>query len=388
MLAHELGHALELHPETGLVRAMGLSAAAQLVFAGSSGTLSNIGLLLTQLRYTRIAEREADAHALRILKGAGISPKGFGDFFERLEGKRHRRGAAQDASPELELIRTHPLTADRIAMVRAQPAYPATPALPTRTGARCATPADRRRRRRPAARTGTGRADAAGRSTHRRRHRRPRQGRPEADREIAEATKTLEANPNDVAALQKRARAYARKGKHELALGDYVKAAALKPDDAACTTAAARAAEPAALRGGAARLRRGAAAGAQPRNARNNRGNVNRALKRYEAALQDFDELIRVKPDFIHAYYNRGLALREMNRPEEALRDFTATHRAGQGLYRPPTPARLLHEKTGAREKAIADFRAALAAPPKYNNGAWAHRTARERLKALGVEAP
>ena len=87
VLAHELGHALELHPETGIVRAMGLAAATQLIFAGSAGTVSNVGMVLTQLRYTRIAEREADAHAVRMLKGAGISAKGFGDFFERLEGK-------------------------------------------------------------------------------------------------------------------------------------------------------------------------------------------------------------------------------------------------------------------------------------------------------------
>ena len=60
VLAHELGHALELHPEAGLVRGLGLAAGAQLIFAGSSGTISNIGVILTQLRYTRIAEREAD----------------------------------------------------------------------------------------------------------------------------------------------------------------------------------------------------------------------------------------------------------------------------------------------------------------------------------------
>jgi hypothetical protein len=46
------------------------------------------------------------------------------------------------------------------------------------------------------------------------------------------------------------------------------------------------------------------------------------------------------------------------------------------------------HEKMGARDKAIEDFRAALGVPQKYNNGAWAHTTARERLKALGADAP
>ncbi|KAB2911108.1 MAG: M48 family metallopeptidase, partial [Hyphomicrobiaceae bacterium] len=129
VLAHELGHALELHPEAGLVRGLGLAAGAQLIFAGSSGTISNIGVILTQLRYTRIAEREADLHALRILKAAGISAKGFGDFFERIEGKPPAEADKNKRFGDFELIRTHPLTAERIAMVRAQPSYPATPAM-------------------------------------------------------------------------------------------------------------------------------------------------------------------------------------------------------------------------------------------------------------------
>jgi Zn-dependent protease with chaperone function len=143
VLAHEIGHALELHPESGLVRAMGLAAAAQLVLAGSAGTASNLGLLLTQLRYTRKAEVEADAHALRILKGAGISPKGFGDFFERLEPpppdpksdadkkEPDKKSTASLAKRifESELLRTHPFSKTRMEKARAQPPYPATPSL-------------------------------------------------------------------------------------------------------------------------------------------------------------------------------------------------------------------------------------------------------------------
>jgi len=39
--------------------------------------LTNAGSLLLQLRYSREAEHEADAHALEILKVANISPKPF-----------------------------------------------------------------------------------------------------------------------------------------------------------------------------------------------------------------------------------------------------------------------------------------------------------------------
>jgi predicted Zn-dependent protease len=135
VLAHEIGHALELHPETGLIRAMAMGFAAELVFAGSSST-ANIGLLLTQLRYSRAAEREADAHAIRILKNAGISPKGFGDFFERVDPlvrakdkDKKRAKEIESIERSLQILSTHPLTEERITMVRSQADYPATPAL-------------------------------------------------------------------------------------------------------------------------------------------------------------------------------------------------------------------------------------------------------------------
>jgi Zn-dependent protease with chaperone function len=133
VLAHELGHALELHPETGLIRSMALGIAANLFFAGSSNT-TNLGLLLAELRYSRAAEREADAHAVRILKTAGIAAKGFADFFERLQpdAKAEKRSKTKDESTTtrlLTILSTHPLTKERVAMVRGQPPYPATPAL-------------------------------------------------------------------------------------------------------------------------------------------------------------------------------------------------------------------------------------------------------------------
>jgi tetratricopeptide (TPR) repeat protein len=111
-------------------------------------------------------------------------------------------------------------------------------------------------------------------------------------------------------------------------------------------------------------------------------------LKRYDAALQDFDELVRIQPDFIHAYFNRGLVYRDMSRNEEAIRDFDAALARDKGYTAAHTTRGMAHEKMGVRDKAIDDFRAALATPQKYNNGAWAHATARAHLKALGVDVP
>ena len=239
VLAHELGHAIELHPETGLVRAMGMLAAAQLIFAGSSGTVSNVGVVLTQLRYTRIAEREADVHALRMLKGAGISPKGFGDFFERLEGSARRPKRARRHRPSLELISTHPPSVERIAMVRAQPAYPATPALSAEDWKALREACAALRRPRPP-------------------------GPPPPDREIAEATQDAGEQPQ-------------RRGG----------AAEARPR--LCQEASARA--------GARRLQQGRAAEAGRRHAAlPPRPGVSEPA-RHEDALREYSEVIRLAPN-------------------------------------------------------------------------------------------
>ena len=43
-------------------------------------------------------------------------------------------------------------------------------------------------------------------------------------------------------------------------------------------------------------------------NAYNNRGAAKAALGRYDDALADYDEAVRLKPDYAYAYYNRGAA--------------------------------------------------------------------------------
>ena len=127
VLAHEMGHGIELHPEAGIIRAVGFGAALEIMLGGTGGGLANVGVMLAQLGYSRGAEREADQHALELLKSAGISPKGLGDFFVRVskmdpdDGEGPRRA--------LGWLRSHPLAAERARVVRAQPAYPSTPAL-------------------------------------------------------------------------------------------------------------------------------------------------------------------------------------------------------------------------------------------------------------------
>lgn len=128
VLAHEMGHGLALHAETGIIRAVGFAAAIEFMMGGSGGTLANLGIALAQLSYSREAEHEADLQAITLLKRAEVSPRGFADFFKRLEASEHE-GDKPQAWTSLDLLRSHPPTAERAALILAQPAYDATPAL-------------------------------------------------------------------------------------------------------------------------------------------------------------------------------------------------------------------------------------------------------------------
>jgi predicted Zn-dependent protease len=124
VLAHEMGHGINLHPESSLVRVVGLSAAIELMMGGGGGTLANLGVLLTQLQYTRDAEREADATGLELLRKASIAPAGVIDFFQRMEAAEKDKGSAT-----FDILRSHPRSADRAREAAKGPPYPSTPAL-------------------------------------------------------------------------------------------------------------------------------------------------------------------------------------------------------------------------------------------------------------------
>ncbi len=352
VLAHELGHALELHPETGLVRSAGLGAAVQLMFAGSAGTMTNIGLLITEIQYTRVAEHEADAHAVRILRNAGISAKGFADFFKRIDSPAER------SVFNSAVVRTHPLTAERIAFVNSQPSYPATPALNADDW--------------QALRSACGAPPANPRQEH--------------ERTVADATRALETRPDDVTQLQRRARALTRLDKHTEALADWDRVVRLRPKDAE------------------AHVGRGASLDALTRHedaitaydealrlvpnhaiARNRHALSNRALKRYDEALKDFDILLEVSPKFAAGYYNRGLVLMDLKRPDDALRAFDGAINLDKDYAAAYTHRGIIHMDGGRKDAAIAEFRLALAAQGKQESAAWAQREARNGLRKLGV---
>lgn len=126
VIAHEMGHGLSLHPEAGLVRAIGMSAAAELIFTGSSGTIGTLGQQMLELNYSRTAEREADDHGLRILQDAKISPIPLAEFFDRLAKEM---GESEDESTLSKMMSTHPPSPERAAAAKAAATYETEPAM-------------------------------------------------------------------------------------------------------------------------------------------------------------------------------------------------------------------------------------------------------------------
>lgn len=125
VLAHEMGHGLELHPETGFVRAIGLAAATELMLGGGGGTMANIGLVLVQIAYTRGAEADADTQAIRIMKGARVAPTGLAQFFRRMLKKEG--GGKSLKVPDV--LSTHPPSEERARRMEASAGYATTPIL-------------------------------------------------------------------------------------------------------------------------------------------------------------------------------------------------------------------------------------------------------------------
>lgn len=130
VLAHELGHVKAHHPEEQLVRVFGLQLIISALWGGGGlgDAMAQGGAMLAILRYTRGAEREADAIAIELMRKAKIDPKGLADFFETVK-RIYGQKSAESTGPIGNMLRTHPGLRERIAQLRELEAMPTTPAL-------------------------------------------------------------------------------------------------------------------------------------------------------------------------------------------------------------------------------------------------------------------
>lgn len=140
VLAHEMSHVTQRHIARLLTRqsqqaplvlaamilgALAASAAKNADIAGAAVAGGQALAVQGQLNFSRDMEREADRIGLAVLQAAGFDGQGFIGMFERLQ-----QSARLNDDGSFPYLRSHPLTTERIADMRArlqlQPANPPT----------------------------------------------------------------------------------------------------------------------------------------------------------------------------------------------------------------------------------------------------------------------
>ncbi len=129
VLAHEISHVTQRHiaraaldnQRTSIVSlaamlaALVLGASADMSGDAMTGIVSaSQGLAAQrQINVTRANEAEADRVGIELMSGAGFDPNGMSSFFEKLS---RRYGGSSDVVPEI--LRTHPVSTERVAEAR------------------------------------------------------------------------------------------------------------------------------------------------------------------------------------------------------------------------------------------------------------------------------
>ncbi len=117
VLAHELGHVQHRDGLRMLVQATVLGTLGAVVLGDFSTLMAAVPALLGQAHYSREVEHEADVHAVKILKDAGLSPLHMVALFDALERERQKKAHARlenDTSWMGIAFASHPSDAERI----------------------------------------------------------------------------------------------------------------------------------------------------------------------------------------------------------------------------------------------------------------------------------
>lgn len=123
VLAHEMAHVALRHGTSQASKAnlvqLPAALAAGVIDGGVAGQLAQLGIGLgaqsVLLKYSRDAEREADALGARIMASAGYNPIESARFFEKLE--------AQGGARAPEFLSSHPSPGNRVRLVEAEIRY-------------------------------------------------------------------------------------------------------------------------------------------------------------------------------------------------------------------------------------------------------------------------
>jgi predicted Zn-dependent protease len=101
VLAHEMSHELEGHPNKALVEAMGYGVFS-LLSPGGGDIGSSVAATVVTSVYSRSDELDADHRGIELLNAAGIDSRGLARFFDTMKAK------GNDIPGALEFLSTHP----------------------------------------------------------------------------------------------------------------------------------------------------------------------------------------------------------------------------------------------------------------------------------------
>jgi Zn-dependent protease with chaperone function len=111
VLAHEMGHVAHRDAMRGMIHAGGISFLVGALFGDftGAGALVIASRYLLTSRYSRENEAQADTFAIDVMTKAGGDVRALARFLER--------AASAPGERQLELLLTHPVTADRVAEI-------------------------------------------------------------------------------------------------------------------------------------------------------------------------------------------------------------------------------------------------------------------------------
>lgn len=109
VLAHEIGHVRERHVMQALLRQMGLAV----VLGGVDGNSGSFVNSMLSMSYSRGSESEADAHSMKALNNASISPVATASFFERLSNMDGSATSRDEGRSIAGYMSSHPLSRER-----------------------------------------------------------------------------------------------------------------------------------------------------------------------------------------------------------------------------------------------------------------------------------
>lgn len=120
VMAHELGHVLHRHGLEGLISSSATGLLVGFVLGDMTGlsVAGGLGAAMIDTRFSRDAERQADAFAGATAERLGFDPTALATLLERV-------AADDDTGRMLRIFSSHPLTDERHAALEAMPKPPA-----------------------------------------------------------------------------------------------------------------------------------------------------------------------------------------------------------------------------------------------------------------------